>query len=76
MDQKIYAHLQNVNIETDEDILGFKDFHIKNEKYFKYNESFIHTNPEKMIYMILQKNHYVQLYSIGRKSFNTKENLS
>ena len=49
--QKIYTHLQIVNIETDEDILGFKDFQIKNEKYLKYDESFVHTNPrEKDIY--------------------------
>ena len=45
--QKIYTHLQIVNIETDEDILGFKDFHIKNEKYLKYDESFVHTNPRE-----------------------------
>ena len=49
--QKIYTHLQIVNIETDEDILGFKDFQIRNEKYLKYDESFVHTNPrEKDIY--------------------------
>jgi hypothetical protein len=45
--QKIYTHLQIVNIETDEDIIGFKDFHIKNEKYLKYEESFVHTNPRE-----------------------------
>ena len=42
-----YTHLQIVNIETDEDIIGFKDFHIKNEKYLKYDESFVHTNPRE-----------------------------
>ena len=45
--QKIYTHLQIVNIETDEDILGFKDFQIKNEKYLKYDESFVYTNPRE-----------------------------
>jgi hypothetical protein len=45
--QKIYTHLQIVNIETDEDILGFKDFQVKTEKYLKYDESFVHTNPRE-----------------------------
>jgi hypothetical protein len=45
--QKIYTHLQIVNIETDEDLLGFKDFQIRNEKYLKYDESFVHTNPRE-----------------------------
>ena len=35
--QKIYTFLQIVNIETDEDILGFKDFNIKTEKFLKMN---------------------------------------
>jgi hypothetical protein len=45
--QKIYTHLQIVNIETDEDIFGLKDFLIKNEKYLKYDESYIYTNPRE-----------------------------
>ena len=45
--QKIYTHLQIVNIETDEDIFGLKDFQIKNEKYLKYDESYIYTNPRE-----------------------------
>ena len=49
--QKIYTFLQIVNIETDEDILGFKDFNIKTEKFLKYEESSVFTNPrEKDIY--------------------------
>ena len=44
--QNIYTHLQIVNIETDEDILGFKDFaNIRKEKYLKYDESFVHVAP-------------------------------
>ena len=45
--QKIYTHLQIVNIETDEDIFGLKDFQIKNEKFLKYDESFVYTNPRE-----------------------------
>ena len=45
--QKIYTHLQIVNIETDEDIFGLKDFQIKNEKYLKYDESYIYPNPRE-----------------------------
>ena len=44
--QNIYTHLQIVNIETDEDILGFTNFDkIKKEKYLKYDESFVHVAP-------------------------------
>ena len=44
--QNIYTHLQIVNIETDEDILGFKDFaNIRKEKFLKYDESFVHVAP-------------------------------
>jgi hypothetical protein len=44
--QNIYTHLQIVNIETDEDILGFTNFDkIKKEKYLKYEESFVHVAP-------------------------------
>jgi len=45
--QKIYTHLQIVNIETDEDIFGLKDFQIKNEKFLKYDESFVYSNPRE-----------------------------
>jgi hypothetical protein len=45
--QTIYTHLQIVNIETDEDIFGLKDFLIKNEKYLKYDESYVYTNPRE-----------------------------
>ena len=50
--QNIYTHLQIVNIETDEDILGFSYFsNIRKEKYLKYDESFVHVAPsEKDIY--------------------------
>ena len=44
--QNIYTHLQIINIETDEDILGFKDFaNIRKEKFLKYDESFVHVAP-------------------------------
>ena len=44
--QNIYTHLQIVIIETDEDILGFKDFgKIRKEKFLKYDESFVHVAP-------------------------------
>ena len=42
--QTIFANLQIVNIETDEDIFGLKDFQIRNEKFLKYDESFVYTN--------------------------------
>ena len=45
--QKIYTHLQIVNIETDEDILGFKDFHIKNEKFLKYDDICVYQSSRK-----------------------------
>ena len=44
--QNIYTHLQIVNIETDEDILGFNYFSkIRKEKYLKYDESYVHVSP-------------------------------
>ena len=44
--QNIYTHLQIVNIETDEDLLGFSYFNkVKKEKYLKYDESFVHVAP-------------------------------
>ena len=36
----VYAYVQIVNIETDEDVLGFEGLgEIKKEKYLKYEES-------------------------------------
>ena len=43
--QKIYAYLQITQIETDEDIIGFGLDDVKNEKYLKYDESWIISAP-------------------------------
>ena len=43
--QKIYAYMQITQIETDEDIIGFGLDDVKNEKYLKYDESWIISAP-------------------------------
>jgi hypothetical protein len=44
--QNIFTKLRIVNIETDEDILGFKVFHkVKKEKYLKFDESIADVSP-------------------------------
>jgi len=42
--QNIYTHLQLVNIETNEDIIGIRD-KIVTQKYLRYDESFVHVAP-------------------------------
>ena len=44
--QKIYTYMQIVIVETDEDIIGLKDFY-KTENYLKYEESWIVSAPNE-----------------------------
>ena len=44
--QKIYAYMQIVILETDEDIIGLKDFY-KTENYLKYEESWVVSAPNE-----------------------------